>query len=239
MRYLILSDIHGNWEALAAVLADAAGQYDAVVNCGDLVGYGPDPDRVVEYCRAHCRAAVRGNHDKAVAGLADMDWFNAVARKAATWSRQTMKPENLAYLASLEQGPVECDGFSVMHGSPRDEDDYILSPEEARAAAAEALTGLSFFGHTHIQGGFIVHRNGLREILGGELRVEETSTYLINPGSVGQPRDGDPRAAFALYDASLRSIEFRRVDYDASATLRKIVEAGLPAVLGQRLFAGR
>jgi predicted phosphodiesterase len=238
VRYLILSDIHGNWEALEAVMADAAGRYDRILNCGDLVGYGPDPDRVVEFCREHCHVIVRGNHDKVVAGLADMDWFNPVAREAARWSQANMQAVNLDYVRLLPQGPIAVDDFSIMHGSPIDEDEYIVSGHDAREAAAASLTALSFFGHSHLQGGFFVHRNGLRAIDAEELTVEPTATYLINPGSIGQPRDGDPRAAYAIFDSDEAVVFYRRVEYPVDVTHQKIVDAGLPAVLGARLFRG-
>jgi predicted phosphodiesterase len=239
VRYLILSDIHGNWEALEAVFADSRGQYDRVLNCGDLVGYGPDPDRVVEFCREHCDLIVRGNHDKAVSGIGDLDWFNPVAKRAALWSRANLTAANLEYLAAVSQGPIEVDQFAVMHGSPSDEDDYLIDPSEARIAAATASTGLSFFGHTHLQGGFFIHRHGSRAIpTDSELRIEETATYLVNPGSVGQPRDGDPRAAYAIYDSDVATVFFRRARYAISETHRKIVAAGLPEVLGTRLYQG-
>ena len=238
MRYLIISDIHANWEALQAVLNDASGKYDAILNCGDLVGYGPDPAPVVAFCRESCRAVVRGNHDKAVGGHADIEWFNPVARAAVQWSQATLSEEDLAYIAALPKGPLPYEHFTLVHGAPQDEDEYVMSIDEARLAAAGAPSGLVFLGHTHLQGGYYVHRNGTRPIQGRELLVEETATYLINPGSVGQPRDGDPRAAYAIFEPEESLVRFVRVEYDVSAVYAKIKGAGLPEVLGLRLFHG-
>ncbi len=238
LRYLILSDIHANNVALQAVLRDAEGLYDRIVSCGDVVGYGPEPNAVVEFCRTRCSAIVRGNHDKASAGLLDLDWFNDVAQQSARWTATTVSRENLRWLQELPEGPLEHDGFQLMHGSPRDEDEYVLSAEEAGDVAPYLTTGLGFFGHTHVQGGFELHRNGVRRLSDTVVALEETSGYLINPGSVGQPRDNDPRAAWAIYDSSDRTVELRRTQYEVWRVLDRILDLGLPQVLGLRLFAG-
>jgi predicted phosphodiesterase len=237
LRYLILSDIHANVTALNAVLA-AAGGVDAIINCGDVVGYGPDPNEAVQFCRERCAVVVRGNHDKAAVGQTDLDWFNSVARTSVEWTTTQLSPEHAEWLAALPRGPVEFDGFTVVHGAPYDEDEYIVGPMDVRYAADYLTTGVTFFGHTHLQGAFELHRNGVRMLDGPEVVAEETSWFLINPGSVGQPRDGDPRAGFALYDTSSRLVEFHRVDYDLDQTYHRILEAGLPEVLGLRLFRG-
>jgi predicted phosphodiesterase len=239
VRYLVLSDIHANCDALDAVLAHAEGRYDVILNCGDLVGYGAEPNRAIEFGRTRCKVVIRGNHDKVAAGLGDIEWFNPIARAAAVWTMAALTPENAEYLVRLPHGPVEIESFSLVHGSPADEDEYVSEPAEVRVAAASAHTGLSFFGHTHIQGGFLVNRHGVRPLPDGPIVIEESSTYLINPGSVGQPRDGDPRAGYALYDSSERLLTLERVKYDVAAACRKIRDAGLPEVLGRRLFDGR
>ena len=238
MRYLILSDIHANWEALQAVLAAVDGEYDRIVNCGDLAGYGPDPNNVIEWCRTANAIIVRGNHDKACSKLDNLEWFNAVARVSAMWTFQALTPENRQFLLDLPQGPATFDHFQVFHGSPQDEDEYIVSEPEAREAAQYLDTQISFFGHTHLQGSFAIHRNGVRRIPDPGFDLDDSMKYLCNPGSVGQPRDGDPRAAYAIYDSESRYVEFRRVTYDTAATYQKIVSLGLPEVLGRRLFAG-
>jgi predicted phosphodiesterase len=237
VRFLILSDIHANWDALDAVLTDAEGKYELVLNCGDLVGYGPDPNRVVDWCRATNAAVIRGNHDRAAVGLTDLEWFNPVARAAALWTADILTEENRTYLATLPSGPATVQDFDLIHGSPIDEDEYLVNIEDVQHLQLERT--LSFFGHTHLQGGFWIHRNGVRPLQpGGSVTVEDTAAYLVNPGSVGQPRDHDPRAAYAIYDSESRRIDYHRVDYDIASTVRKILDAGLPEVLGLRLTRG-
>jgi predicted phosphodiesterase len=239
VRYLILSDIHANFEALTAVLAAAEGTWDVVLNCGDLVGYGPDPDEVVDWSKTNCALVIRGNHDKACAGLADLDWFNPAARASAIWSASVLRPENLEWLSGLPSGPADVESFAILHGSPADEDEYITEAAEADEAADHLTAPLSFFGHTHIQGGFQIHRNGTRSIpTDRELVIEESSAWLVNPGSVGQPRDRNPDAAWATYDSDERLVRFHRTPYDVERTRDKIVRAGLPEILGLRLYVG-
>jgi predicted phosphodiesterase len=240
VRYLILSDIHGNLEGLEAVLAHATDQYDSIVNCGDLAGYGPDPNGVIDWARTTNAVVVRGNHDKACAQLENLDWFNPVARLSAVWTHDALTPDNRQYLAELPQGPAAFNGFQIFHGAPQDEDEYIVTEGEAGDAAQFLNTQVSFFGHTHLQGGFMVHRNGIQRTPDGGIFTvtDESLLYLINPGSVGQPRDGDPRAGYALYDSDEGTVECRRVSYDNVTTWRKIVQAGLPEVLGRRLMLG-
>jgi predicted phosphodiesterase len=240
VRYLILSDIHGNLEGLEAVLEHAKDQYDTIVNCGDLAGYGPDPNAVIDWCRTTNAVVVRGNHDKACSQLDNLEWFNPVARISAVWTHSALTPENRQYLLELQQGPTTFDGFRIFHGAPHDEDEYIVTDNEARVAGQFLDTQLSFFGHTHLQGGFTLHRNGVRRTPDGGIFAvtDESMQYLINPGSVGQPRDGDPRAGYAVYDTDEGTVECRRVDYDNVTTWRKIVQAGLPEVLGRRLMLG-
>jgi predicted phosphodiesterase len=238
VRYLIISDIHGNLEALTAVLAAAEGQFDAIACCGDLVGYGPDPNAVIDLCRQKCSYLVRGNHDKACAGLADLDWFNSVAQTSALWSAAALTRSNLEWLRSLPQGPLDTGDFAILHGSPADEDEYITDTEEAKAAADYITAGISFFGHSHLQGGFQIHRSGSRHITSREFQAAETSAWLINPGSVGQPRDGDPKAAYALFDSVTHFVQLCRVPYSIERTHQKIVDAGLPEVLALRLYHG-
>lgn len=246
MRYLILSDIHSNWEALESVLADAAGDYSQILCLGDLVGYGADPNAVTAWARQHVHRIVRGNHDKAVAGLLDLAWFNPAAAAAAIWTREQLQPENLEYLKRLPPGPLGVESFRLVHGSPADEDDYVLTRWEAAQLRQYLESPLYFFGHTHVQGGFLVHRNGTQVVppLRPSQRrhifeLPEDFWCLINPGSVGQPRDGDPRAAYAIYDSEERTVEFRRVPYNVSLAQRKILEAGLPAGLAHRLALGQ
>lgn len=246
MRYLILSDLHANWEALDAVLHDAAGRYDQVLCCGDVIGYGADPNAVVDWVRAHCSVTVRGNHDKASVGLDDLEWFNPVAKNAAFWTQRTLTPENADWVRALPTGPVDVEDFQLLHGSPTDEDEYVIAANEAGQAFGYLQRRIAFFGHTHVQGGFIWNHSRVETIprLGARserqvLEIDPDCAYLLNPGSVGQPRDGDPRAAYAVFDSAARMIAYFRTPYDIAAAQRKIRDAGLPDVLADRLSLGR
>jgi len=239
VRYLILSDIHANWEALNAVLDHAKGSYDEILNCGDIVGYGPDPNLVVDWCRTQTSKIVRGNHDKACATLEHLEWFNPVAAQSARWTHANLTPQNLEYLVALPTGPIIVEELELSHGSPEDEDEYLVYPDEIGAAAAHLGHRVAFFGHTHVQGCYIIHRGMAKRLMMDTVDLEPDCTYMINPGSVGQPRDRNPRAAYALYDSSRRFVEMRRVEYAIPATQAKIIQAGLPEVLAQRLTLGR
>jgi predicted phosphodiesterase len=250
MRALILSDIHANLDALEAVLA-AAPQHDTVWNLGDSVGYGASPNEVIEAIRALGVVFVRGNHDRACCGLLPLDDFNPVASKAAQWTQATLTEEHLEWLRSLAHGPVSPNGpmVSVMHGSPVDEDEYVLSMRDAWGPLQTSPARINFFGHTHVQGGFATDgetllklnpfystRNNPEEC---EVQLTETGRYLINPGSVGQPRDQDWRAAAALYDEDRMTVSFLRIPYNVRAAQIKIIRAGLPDRLAARLREGR
>lgn len=246
MRYLILSDLHANWEALEAVIHQTEGKYDKAVCCGDLVGYAADPNRVVDWVRDHCAVVVRGNHDRACTGLDDLQWFNPIARQAALWTLENLTKENVEYTALLAKGPVLVEGFEVVHGSPYDEDEYMLAAGEAGQAFGYLECRLAFFGHTHVQGGFIWNHSRVETIgrvsarSGSEgMDIDPDCAYLINPGSVGQPRDGDPRAAYVMYDSDIHAVTYHRTPYDVETAQRKIRDAGLPPILADRLMVGR
>jgi predicted phosphodiesterase len=246
VRYLIVSDLHANLEALRATLAQSAGGYDRALCCGDLVGYGADPNPVCDWVRLNCAVAVRGNHDRASTGQDDLAWFNPVARNAAKWTQQALSPENSAYLVELPRGPVNVETFQVFHGSPYDEDEYVIAASEAGQAFSYLETRVAFFGHTHVQGGFIWNQSRVETILRTPARadsqplpIDPECAYMINPGSTGQPRDGDPRAAYAIYDTGAKQVTYHRVAYDVAAAQRKIRAAGLPPILADRLAAGR
>ena len=246
MRYLLISDLHGNLEALESVLADAEGHYDRILCCGDLVGYGPDPNLIVDWARRNLFAVIRGNHDRACCGLEDLEWFNPIAQTATRWTMSHLTSENLAWLRSLPRGPIVVDGFTLAHGSPLDEDEYIASLADAANVFDYLDKPVTFFGHTHLQGGFS-WVNGHRETIARPrddqhevaVRLDPDALWLINPGSTGQPRDADPRAAYALYDTDSRELILRRVLYDHDSVRRKIEAAGLPPALGNRLSRGR
>ncbi|MBL8230087.1 MAG: metallophosphoesterase family protein [Bryobacterales bacterium] len=246
MRFLILSDIHANLTALQSVLADAEGTYDRVVCLGDIVGYGAEPNEVTCWVRDHVEVIVRGNHDKACSGDPCVQDFNPAARTAAEWTRSALEPRNLEYVRDLPQGPLDAGGFFLSHGSPRDEDEYIITREDALVLRAGLPGEICFFGHTHVQVGF-----GLRPGRGWLLipprynqdersyELEPDACYLLNPGSVGQPRDADPRAAYATYDSAARILTLRRAKYNITVTQERILKAGLPPVLADRLMVGR
>ena len=252
MRLLLVSDIHGNLEALEACL-DAAPEHDSVANLGDVVGYGGSPNEVVELIRELSPINVRGNHDRCCCGLEDLSSFNPVAAEAANWTRAELSYNNLDWLRELPSGPLRdaaWDGLQFVHGSPLDEDAYITSTFGAGAALEASPFHLTFFGHTHIQGAFARLRR-VTEALPLErlnsatcahisrLKLDPTVKYLVNPGSVGQPRDRDRRAAFAIYDSDQDEILFYRVPYDIARAQERILQAGLPEVLALRLEDGR
>ena len=244
MRYLVLSDIHANWEALQAVLGDTEGLYDEIYCLGDVVGYGADPNSVTEWVRENVPQVIRGNHDKACCGLDDLSLFNPIARAAAEWTLRVLTPENQAYLGGLAQGPMEVNGFLMVHGSVLDEDEYLIEPDDALPQFEPAGGRLVFFGHTHIQGGFL-HWDADQQFEmsqsppeGKRLRYVEGKGHLINPGSVGQPRDAQWQAGYAIYDSDEKLIEFRRCPYDIAAAQKKIRAAGLPPALAERLAHG-
>ncbi len=246
MRFLILSDIHSNLEALQAVLEDSQGLYERIVSAGDLVGYGADPEAVIDWARGQDLTQVRGNHDKACAGLVDMEWFSERARAAAEWTLVNLSQAGLEYLRQLPQGPLTVAGFQLFHGSPMDEDEYLLERPDVMLALRDLDFPLSFFGHSHLQGGFLATHGGIAEIPvvapGADERLIDLTgdeICLANPGSVGQPRDGDPRAAYMLFSSEERLLRYRRVSYDIGSAQRKIRKAGLPADLAARLSLGR
>ena len=164
MRYLILSDLHANWEALDAVIHEAAGRYDRGICCGDLIGYGADPNPVVDWARANCCITVRGNHDKASVGLDDLEWFNPVAKNAALWTQRTLTTENADWVRNLPTGPIDIEDFQILHGSPVDEDEYVIAATEAGQAFTYLQRRVAFFGHTHVQGGFIWNHSRVETI---------------------------------------------------------------------------
>jgi diadenosine tetraphosphatase ApaH/serine/threonine PP2A family protein phosphatase len=251
VRILLLSDIHSNLEALQACVA-AAPEHDATVNLGDLVGYGASPNEVIEQSRQLGHFFVRGNHDRVICGLIGLQEFNPVAGLAALWTRDHVTAENLQWLQELPQGPIQIEGIpgaQFVHGSPLNEDDYVISEEDAAGPLRISSLPVTFFGHTHLQGGFLSARSGSEffqpeySTIGGgescELALEPEQKYLINPGSVGQPRDGDWRAAFASFDTETRIVTFHRVPYDLRAAQDRILAANLPVRLATRLASGK
>lgn len=252
MRVLLISDIHSNLEALEACLG-AAPNYDIVVNLGDLVGYGANPNEVIERARGLGKHFVRGNHDKAAAGLMDLSDFNPLAGLAAVWTRDHLTREHLEWLRGLPQGPLqvpEIPGAEFVHGSPIDEDEYVVTAHDALEPLLIAPVPLTFFGHSHVQGAFSSdpadHAGTLRPMYrtvgqaeATEWQLKKDTHYLINPGSIGQPRDGDWRAGFAVFDSDAYTLTFHRVPYNLKSAQDRILAANLPERLATRLAAGR
>lgn len=239
-----MSDVHANLEALEATLA-TAGPTDGILVLGDLVGYGADPNAVVERIRRLPNATlIRGNHDKVSVGIDDVQAFNHLARHAIEWTAAALSPDNRAWIAALPQGPVCVDPLvEICHGAPFDEDVYIFDELDAGRAITAVSRPVCLFGHTHVPAVF-AHEFEL-QVLGPprgrrfDVTLDEGTTYLINCGAVGQPRDGDARAAYGLLDTDARTLCITRVAYDVAAAQSKILEAGLPDVLARRLGAGR
>jgi diadenosine tetraphosphatase ApaH/serine/threonine PP2A family protein phosphatase len=244
MRYLVLSDIHANLEALESTLV-SAGDHDAVLVLGDLVGYGADPNAVIDRVRSLTNCTIiRGNHDKVGSGLESVESFNHLARHAINWTQEMLTPVNRAWLAAMPAGPALVDDVvEICHGSPFDEDAYIFDELDARRALNVSKRSLCLYGHTHVPAVF--RQNGDFTSVGPprgarhRIALDPDAKYLINCGAVGQPRDGDPRAACGLFDTESQTVTVLRVNYDVTAAQAKIIAAGLPEVLAQRLAIGR
>jgi len=246
MRTLILGDIHSNIDALDAVLMAAASlRIDRAVVLGDLVGYNAAPGQVL--WRLDTLApilTVRGNHDKVCAGLESAAAFHPLAREAIEWTRRQLSPPGLTYLADLPTGPLMMgETVELCHGAPFDEDFYVQDVLDARTALESAAAPLCLNGHTHVPAVYRTAGMSIRDETPMEyaLSVVELShneRLLVNVGSVGQPRDGDPRAAFGVLDDGAGILELRRVPYNVASAQRRIVEAGLPVFLAARLERG-
>ena len=249
MRALVLSDIHGNLQALTAVLS-AAGSFDELWNLGDIVGYGANPNEVIDTVRPLARINVRGNHDRVCCGLSSSQGFNPIAAEAALWTHRHLTEANLQWLREMPQGPVRATERALCaHGSPLNEDHYIVSMRDAWSPLQRMPAEITFFGHTHVQGAFSQQAPEWQETRPQyntpdqpeqfSLDVAPGTRHLINPGSVGQPRDGDWRAAFAIYDTTAERVIFHRIPYNVAAAQQAIRDAHLPDRLATRLSTGR
>jgi diadenosine tetraphosphatase ApaH/serine/threonine PP2A family protein phosphatase len=247
MRYLVISDIHANLEAFETVMAAAKPLgYEKVLLLGDLVGYGADPNAVCERVRdLKPDALIRGNHDKVGSGVESPEGFNAVARNAIRWTFEKLNQENRAWLAALPAGPLIVDDMiEICHGTPFDEDAYVFDDLDALRAMHAARRPLCLFGHTHVQVGHYLSRDQFGLATPDDHRplaipLDDANRYLVNPGSVGQPRDGDPRAGFGIVDTTAKEMTIYRVEYPIAKAQARIIEEGLPDVLAQRLALGR
>ena len=241
MRYGLISDIHSNLEALNAVLASAAKErLDEYLCIGDIVGYGANPKECVEKVRKlQPKSSVAGNHDWGTLGLLDLDYFNEEARDAIVWTRDVIGKPETDYLKRLEL--VWSGGkITLVHGSLEEPQEfhYIHDVKDAGKTFRLSRTALCFVGHSHITGIFCNDGRSFGTVKGASVRIEAGKKYVVNIGSVGQPRDGDPRASYAIYDEDAGAVEIRRVSYDVAKAQRKILKAGLPALLASRLAEG-
>ena len=245
MRYLVVTDLHANLQALLATIADAKDVgYDRVLVLGDLVGYGADPSEVIARTLALApEAIIRGNHDKVCAGLEPASLFNDVARFSIEWTADILTPAELKILEDLPKGPVKVsDEIEICHGTPFDEDHYVFDTGDAARAIAAASAPICLFGHTHVP---VVYASAnatpssRTDLAEDEIALPQDGCVLINVGSVGQPRDGDPRAAYGILDLDRRTILLRRVPYDIAGAQARIIGAGLPQWLATRLERGQ
>ena len=241
MRTLIVSDVHSNLTALDAVLtaAGADGPLDAVWCLGDIVGYGPWPLETVRRIRSLGAVCIQGNHDAGAIGRISLDTFNHAAREACRWNGEQLDEEARSFLEGLPD-TVAAAGFTLVHGTPRDPLwEYLTGYDDAVEALERVSTRDVLVGHTHYQFAFEDGRGGTMPGPGGLTVTRDGGRLVVNPGSVGQPRDHDPRAAFAVYDSEADTLSLRRAAYDVAATQRAMEQAGLPEPLIARLSVGR
>ncbi len=244
MRYAVISDIHSNLEALTASLNEIDKlKADRIICLGDIVGYNPNPNECVEIIRQRNILSIMGNHDSRVAELEDAGDFNLQAARAVYWTRQVLTPENREFLSGLPRSRFVDNRFLAVHGWVNDTDQYILGVNDAQQnfnllKDLKKSPRLCFFGHTHVPVAYMEFNSTVEPAAGETLKLIKGVRYLINPGAVGQPRDRDPRASFAVYDTKASEVSFHRVDYDIQSTADKILEAGLPERLAERLKLG-
>jgi diadenosine tetraphosphatase ApaH/serine/threonine PP2A family protein phosphatase len=242
VRLAIFSDIHGNLEALDAVLAhpDMSGA-DRAICLGDVIGYGADPSDCLARVRQRTDKILLGNHESAVAHPEELEYFNGYARTALEWTRDQLSPEEIAFISALPYTFRESPDILCVHSAPcrPQEWTYIVGLDTARPELACFTETLCFVGHSHVPLAVEVEPGGASRLVDFPIRIQNGSRYLVNVGGVGQPRDRDPRAAFMLYDSDARTVSLRRVEYPIERAQEKIIAAGLPPFLAARLAAGR
>lgn len=244
MRYLIFSDIHSNLEAFEALLeCPPVKEADKYLFLGDLVGYGANPNKTIDgFKKLKNIYSIRGNHDKVIANLESSSLFNPVAAFSAEWSKLQIVDDNQVFLKQLKKGPEVVDHFiTICHGSTFDEDYYVFSMFEAVESFKFMETSIGFFGHTHFPVIYLL-RNEKIDIVPltqeTKVKLDPNTRYLVNPGSIGQPRDKNPNPSFILFDSNKKELHFKRFTYNIKETQRKIREAGLPEILASRLESG-
>jgi len=244
LRYAVLSDIHSNLVALHAVLAVLENEeIDSYLCLGDIVGYGARPNQCCDTVRELNAVCVRGNHDEAAVNPQKAEWFTAPARACILWTRQQLREDNLNCLSELPLRRVVDDSITICHGSVPDPDHYTVTPVDALLSFREMATPLTFFGHTHYAEWFVESADGQLPVehplpTGGSLQLRPDTRYLVNPGAVGQPRDGNELASFAIYDSEAAEIVIHRVAYDIAKAAKQMEEAGLPEAMYARLWLG-
>jgi len=246
MRYAIIADVHANLEAFTEVLNLISSLHvDRIFSLGDQVGYNANPNECLEIFKQRGISCLMGNHDSRAVGLKGVSDFNAAAAKAILWTREQLKEENRFFLRRLpEKLLIRDGGFLLVHGSIMDPDYYIFSLYDALfnlklLTSEENNPRICFFGHTHVKKAYWFKEGMVGEIGEDNFPIDPTAYYLINPGSVGQPRDGDARASFLMFDTGKGEISFFRVPYHVEATAKKIVQQGLSPYLAHRLFYGQ
>ena len=244
MRYLIFSDIHSNLEAFEALLeCPPVKGADKHLFLGDLVGYGANPNKTIDRFKELTSIySIRGNHDKVIANLESSSLFNPVAAFSAEWSKLQISDDNQVFLKQLKKGPEVVDHFiTICHGSTFDEDYYVFSMFEAVESFKFMETSIGFFGHTHFPVIYLL-RNEKIDIVPltqeTKIKLDPNTRYLVNPGSIGQPRDKNPNPSFIIFDSNKKELHFKRFTYNIKETQRKIREAGLPEILASRLESG-
>lgn len=245
MRALVVSDLHSNAEALRMVMNRVRRKkFDVVVCLGDFVGYGAQPNQILDTMRMMKgpKLYIRGNHDRVAAGLDHADGFNAAAKAAALWTRDHLSARNRHFLEKLPLGPIEREGVMICHGAPHNEDEYVFHEGHAMEVFESTAAPIILYGHTHLPVIFSLDRqhrvHGVAVRGDVVVRLDNEHRYLINPGSVGQPRDRNPASSFVIFDSKRLTVQFFRVAYDVGKTQGSILKAGLPAILAQRLAYG-
>ena len=241
MRYAIFGDIHGNLEALETVLSHCKKEsVDRYLCLGDIVGYGANPDQCCDIVREMGCPTVAGNHDWAVCGKLSIEFFNTYAKQAVYWTRDNIKEENMTFLRELPLVHEVNDDITLVHGSLNFPDlfDYIQTSQDARLSLEKLRTRVCFLGHSHVPVTFFSGPM-VSYSMSYEINLKGFEKALVNVGSVGQPRDENPKSCFAIYDSEKEMVKITRLEYDIEATGRKILDAGLPEILAERLKFGR
>ena len=242
MRYAVICDVHSNLEALQTVLKEIKRQkVDQVVHVGDIVGYNANPNECVELFIKEGIASIMGNHDAATCGLAEIEWFNTSAREAILWTRKALKPKNMEYLKGLPETLILDDTILISHGSPGNRDNYLLDWTDAMKQFGfmeKMSVSVCFFGHSHLPSLFAC-RGAEHDIQNfNNHTLDRNNLYLVNFGALGQPRDGDPRTCFGIFDSDKMTVEFFRLKYDVFKAAEKVEKAKLNGYLVERLVAG-